>query len=169
MRQKIYYPRVLDLSDLVCDRSCFLFGPRQSGKSSFLQRQLHEKPVLYVDLLDRADFGVFFEHFVFLELRAFLDYFEPRSEIGLWRTQKGEFEVDFVVGRRWGIEVKAAGRVTPRHLDGLRKLREEGIVAKLVVVSCEPHCRHLEEENIRIYPWRNFISELWSRRGWLWE
>jgi len=393
MTNRIYYPRVLDLEDLVCDRSCFLFGPRQSGKSSFLKRQLHEKPVLSIDLLDRAeflefqrnptllrerlaasgnesglvvideiqkmpelldevhwlienrqtrflmsgssarklrragsgllggrarmrhlhgfscfelpdfdlaraiysgtlpphylsrrpdedlaayvgqylseeiaaeglvrnlpsfsrflevaaacngqimnytsiasdvginrqtvvnyfqilkdtmlgfelppfretvkrktagsskfyladmgvvrflrrlpqvvagsaDFGVFFEHFVFLELRAFLDYFEPRSEIGLWRTQKGEFEVDFIIGRRWGIEVKAAERVTPRHLDGLRKLREEGIVAKLVVVSCEPHCRHIEEENIRIYPWRDFISELWSRRGWLWQ
>ncbi len=116
-----------------------------------------------------ADYGAFFEHFVFLELRAFLDYFDPRTEIGLWRTEKGEFEVDFVVGCRWGIEVKSSERVASRHLDGLRKLRDEGLVKKLAVVCCESHCRHLEEENIRIYPWRDFMHELWSQQGWLWE
>ncbi|MBF0544201.1 MAG: DUF4143 domain-containing protein [Candidatus Riflebacteria bacterium] len=115
------------------------------------------------------DYGIFFEHFVFLELRAFLDYFEPRMEVGVWRPEKGETEVDFVFGKRWGIEVKAAERILPRHLDGLRKLRDEGIVRKLVMVCCEPHCRHIEEENIRIYPWRDFMRELWGRKGWLWE
>lgn len=115
-----------------------------------------------------ADYGSFFEHFIFLELRAYLDYFEPQTEIGVWRLEKGESEVDFVVGKRWGIEVKATEQVLPRHLDGLRKLRDEGIVKKLVMVCREPHCRHLEEEDIRIYPWRDFMGELWRRKGWLW-
>ncbi|MBF0406875.1 MAG: ATP-binding protein [Candidatus Riflebacteria bacterium] len=116
-----------------------------------------------------SDFGSFFEHFIFLELRAFLDYFEPQTEIGLWRTEKGEVEVDFIVGKRWGIEVKASERITNRHLDGLKKLGSEQVVKKLIVVSCEPHCRHLEEENIRIYPWQDFMHELWEKKGWLWN
>lgn len=116
-----------------------------------------------------SDFGDFFEHFVFLELRAFLDYSEPRTPLALWRTQKGENEVDFIVGNRWGIEVKATERATSRHLSGLMKLREEGIVRKLCLVCRERHCRFLENEGIRIYPWQDFMAELWSRKGWLWE
>ncbi|MFZ2959367.1 MAG: DUF4143 domain-containing protein [Candidatus Ozemobacteraceae bacterium] len=116
-----------------------------------------------------ADFGGFFEHFVFLELRAFLDYLDPRTEVGVWRSEKGDTEVDFIVGKRWGIEVKASERIMSRHLDGLKKLREEGVVKKLAVVCCESHCRHIEAQDIRIYPWRDFFRELWEQKGWLWE
>ena len=47
-----YIKRVLDLSEILEDGSQFLFGPRQTGKSSYIKKELKEKSVLYWNLLD---------------------------------------------------------------------------------------------------------------------
>ena len=48
-----YYRRNLDLHDILKTKSMFLFGPRQTGKSSFIKNQiLAEKPALYWNLLE---------------------------------------------------------------------------------------------------------------------
>ena len=52
-------PRILDLRPLVREKSCFLFGPRQTGKTSLLREQFPESTV--IDLLDTE---------VFLRLQA---------------------------------------------------------------------------------------------------
>ena len=44
--------RALDLRDLIEQRSCFLFGPRQTGKSTLIRQQLGGFPVY--NLLDQA-------------------------------------------------------------------------------------------------------------------
>jgi predicted AAA+ superfamily ATPase len=43
------YPRILDLKSILKRKSLFLFGPRQTGKSSFLK--LNYPDALYIDLL----------------------------------------------------------------------------------------------------------------------
>jgi predicted AAA+ superfamily ATPase len=43
------YPRILDLESILKRKSLFLFGPRQTGKSSFLK--LNYPDALYIDLL----------------------------------------------------------------------------------------------------------------------
>ena len=43
-----------------------------------------------------ADFGEFFEHFIFLELRTWIDYRHPRLMLQYWRSTSG-FEVDFIL------------------------------------------------------------------------
>ena len=45
----ISYPRILDFESLLKRKSLFLFGPRQTGKSSFLK--LNYPDALYIDLL----------------------------------------------------------------------------------------------------------------------
>ena len=43
-----------------------------------------------------ADFGEFFEHYVFLELRAWIDYRRLRTPLAYWRSRSGH-EVDFIL------------------------------------------------------------------------
>ena len=49
---KEYIHRMLDLKDILEDGSQFLFGPRQTGKSSYIRNELKEDSVLYWNLLD---------------------------------------------------------------------------------------------------------------------
>lgn len=106
-------------------------------------------------------FGRCFEHFMFLELRAYLGYRRLAHPLQYWRSTSG-FEVDCVVGDRIAIEFKAADSVSERHLKGLKALREEGKVASYAVISLDPQPRRLD--GIRIYPWRIFLADLWAGR-----
>ncbi|NBX17385.1 MAG: ATP-binding protein [Proteobacteria bacterium] len=114
------------------------------------------------------DFGTFFEHFVFLELNAWRDYHSPRSELNFWRSLKGEYEVDFIINNV-AIEVKSSANVQRKHLSGLLALQEENICQKYIVVSLDAHKRYLEKENIWIYPWQDFIQELWAKKSGFWK
>lgn len=49
---KQYITRLLDLTDILEDGSQFLFGPRQTGKSSYINNELKRDAVLYWNLLD---------------------------------------------------------------------------------------------------------------------
>ncbi|MBR5928023.1 MAG: hypothetical protein IKZ79_06195, partial [Spirochaetia bacterium] len=48
-----YINRVLDLEKILSTKSLFLFGPRQTGKSSYIKNQLLKKDIaLFWTLLD---------------------------------------------------------------------------------------------------------------------
>ena len=49
-----YIPRDLDLERLLARRSVFLFGPRQTGKSTYVRRQLAGTVELTLSLLDQG-------------------------------------------------------------------------------------------------------------------
>ncbi len=49
-----FIPRCLDLERLLARRSVFLFGPRQTGKSTYVQRQLADTVALSFSLLDQG-------------------------------------------------------------------------------------------------------------------
>lgn len=53
---KPYIPRILDLKKLLNERSLFLFGPRQTGKSTFIRSQLQGTITKTYNLLDRRLF-----------------------------------------------------------------------------------------------------------------
>ena len=106
-----------------------------------------------------ADFGEFFEHFVFLELRAWIDYRRPRTPLAYWRSRAGH-EVDFVLDERVAIEAKATRRVQPKHLRGLQALAEEGLVERSIVVCREDRPRR--ERGIEIWPLEFFLAALWQ-------
>lgn len=104
------------------------------------------------------EFGRAFEHFIALELRAYLSYRRLDSELTFWRTEGGN-EVDFLVGSEVAIEVKGSDLVNERHLSGLRALREEGIFKTFCVVSRDRAVRVVD--GITIYPWQDFLTRLW--------
>lgn len=106
-----------------------------------------------------ADFGEFFEHLIFMELRSWIDYRSPGSRMTYWRSRSGH-EVDFIIDDTLAIEVKASARIHEKHLKGLKALIEEGIIRNFVLVSQEPRPQMIG--GIRILPWISFLEELWS-------
>ncbi|MBN1962723.1 MAG: ATP-binding protein [Deltaproteobacteria bacterium] len=108
-----------------------------------------------------AEYGEFFEHFIFLELRAYIDYNSPRTLLHYWRSTSG-FEVDFIYDERVAIEAKASKHITEKHLKGLRALAEEHQLKRFIVVCHETRPRLVD--GIYIMPWRMFLDELWTNR-----
>jgi uncharacterized protein len=104
-------------------------------------------------------FGKCFEHFLFMEIRAYLSYRRKQDALQYWRTGSG-FEVDCVIGNTLALEFKATEMVTERHLRGLKALREERLVRDFAMVSTDPVRR--EVDGVTIYPWQDFLTELWA-------
>jgi predicted AAA+ superfamily ATPase len=105
-------------------------------------------------------FGRAFEHFIALELRAFLSYKNSPHPLQYWRSTS-QFEVDFIVGQEFALEVKATTQVSEKHLKGLRALAEEGQIKHLGVISQDSHYR-LTQDGIHIWPWAIFLDQLWA-------
>ena len=106
-----------------------------------------------------ADFGEFFEQYIFLEMKTWIDYRSPRTSLSYWRSRSG-YEVDFILGERIAIEAKATKRVQQKHLRGLVALREEGLMEKFVVVCREGRPR--QEQGMHIWPLEFFLERLWD-------
>ena len=110
-------------------------------------------------LPESADFGESFEQYIFMELRAWIDYRKPEERLTYWRSLSG-YEVDFLLGEEVAIEVKSTTLAQEKHLSGLRALREEGKFKRLMLVSRDDRPRKLD--GIEILPWREFLSRLWA-------
>ncbi len=107
-----------------------------------------------------ADFGVFFEHFIYMELAAWRDYRSPRTLLRYWRSTSG-YEVDFILGDTVAIEVKASAKVDNRDLRGLRALKEETAHQVFILVCRETRPRRTDD-GIDILPWQLFLERLWA-------
>ncbi|MDA3951010.1 MAG: AAA family ATPase [Spirochaeta sp.] len=108
-----------------------------------------------------TDFGEYFAHIIFLELRAWIDYRSPRTALSYWRSRSG-YEVDFLVDERIAIEVKSATTVHARHTRGIKALLEERSISRGIVVCREDRPRRVD--GIDILPWERFLTELWAGR-----
>ena len=106
-------------------------------------------------------FGKSFEHFIALELRAFLSYKRIDQPLQYWRSTS-KFEVDFIIGDRLAIEVKGSDNVSNKHLKGLRALKEEGLIKDYCVVSLDSSKR-ITEDGIIIWPFLEFLDWLWKQ------
>lgn len=58
------------------------------------------------------------------------------------------------------VEVKATAAVQPRHMKGLKALREEGIIRRAILVCSESRPRRTD--GIEILPWVYFLDLLWK-------
>ncbi len=103
-------------------------------------------------------FGRSFEHWVALELRAWIAYRRLRKPLRFWRSVNGQ-EVDFLVGEDFAVEVKATTRVSRRDLAGLKALGEEKVFRHLLCVSMDPV--EQVQDGIRCLPWQTFLEHLW--------
>mgnify|MGYP001567761928 FL=1 len=108
-------------------------------------------------------FGRAFEHLIFAELKAAVDYFDSDRPLCYWRSQS-QFEVDFVLGDDIAIEVKGKRVVTPRDERSLAALSDDLRLKRRIVVCLEPHRRRSEAGN-EIIPAEEFLAELWGRGG----
>jgi len=106
-----------------------------------------------------TDFGRAFEHFIAMELKAYLGYSRSFETLKFWRSTS-QFEVDFIIGDKLGIEVKSKKKITPRDLKNLRALQDEKIIRKCYLVSQDPI--ELKKNNIICLHWKNFIQDLWD-------
>jgi predicted AAA+ superfamily ATPase len=106
-----------------------------------------------------TDFGDALEHFIFHELKTYIDTRQPDLDLHYWRSTS-QFEVDFILGDHTAIEVKATRSVSTRDLKGLAALAEEGVMKHLVLVCQEPTPRKIGK--ILVLPWHEFLERLWS-------
>ncbi len=110
-----------------------------------------------------TEFGRSFEHFIAMELRAYLSYRRIKEPLQYWRTREG-LEVDFIIGNELAVEVKASNNIQKKDLQSLRALSEEGQFKKRVLVCMEEQARRTED-GILIQHWRDFLNDLWNGRG----
>ena len=104
-------------------------------------------------------FGKAFEHFIVLELRAYLAYTEKNYFLSYWRSTSG-FEVDLIIGDVWAFEIKATNMVSDKHLKGLKALKEEKCLKNYAIISQDPTERVVD--GICIFPWKIFLKKLWN-------
>jgi predicted AAA+ superfamily ATPase len=109
--------------------------------------------------------GKSFEHFIFMELTAYIGLMRKRTAIQYWRTKTG-LEVDFILGDALvAIEVKITKQVYQQDLKGLIAFCEEYPKAKGIVVSQDLKPRVLtinKNMSLTILPWEDFLNQLWD-------
>jgi hypothetical protein len=94
-----------------------------------------------------------------MEVRAYLSYRRIKLPFTYWRSTHGH-EVDFLIGERTAVEVKASSRVVPEDFKGLKALAEEGVFADFFLVSQDPVATR--QANIRTIHWEEFVKRLWQ-------
>lgn len=104
-------------------------------------------------------FGKAFEHWMIMELRAWLSYTRRDEALTFWRTDT-RHEVDVLIGDHTAIELKASKKVSMRDARGLLALREENQFRNYIVVSTDPSVR--QEDQILFLPWQEFLHRLWA-------
>ncbi len=111
--------------------------------------------------LDRNSdlYGRSFEQFLAMEFRAAMGYRRMREPLTFWRSTSG-FEVDFLIGTRCAVEVKAATRVSDRDARGLKALQEEKAVRRYCLVSQDRVER--KADGIEYLHWETFLGKLWA-------
>ena len=105
-------------------------------------------------------FGDAFEHFMILEIRAYLSYQRIKTTMCYWRSTS-QFEVDLLIGRDLAIEIKATCNPAAKHLKGLRAIAEEGIFKRLLLI-CDVDVERKTEDGIEILRWNTFLDGLWA-------
>ena len=77
------------------------------------------------ETLDRNSnlYGKSFEQFICMELRAYLSYRRKKLPLTYWRSKNGH-EVDFLLGNKTAIEVKASKRISKNDFKGLKYIKE---------------------------------------------
>ena len=105
--------------------------------------------------------GNAFEHYIFMELMAYIGLKELEYKIHYWRTKTGH-EVDFITeDGDVAIEVKIS--------DNPRKTDYKGLLTfcsdhkpRLAIVVCLVGEARKTSDDILILPWKKFLNDLWA-------
>lgn len=104
-------------------------------------------------------YGEAFEHFIGMELRAYLEYNRKHLELSYWSSQHAK-EVDFIIGDTIAIEVKTTNIVADKHLRGLKMLQEENICTQFFLISFDKINKMID--GIHVIYWESFLDNLWD-------
>lgn len=104
-------------------------------------------------------FGQAFEHFIALEIRAYLSYTRKKLSLCFWNTVD-KHEVDFIIGNEIAVEVKSSEKISDKHLKGLKYLIEENKLKRYYIISQDPIAAKYGE--IIALPWEMFFKQLWN-------
>lgn len=108
--------------------------------------------------LKSENFGNSFEHFCLQEIRSSISYQQKNLPMSYWRSTTGDFEVDCILGKEMAIEIKSSDRFQEKYLKGLRAFKEEGLVKRHILISCDPVKRIVD--GIEVIPFTQFFKDL---------
>jgi len=117
-----------------------------------------------VDTLKGIEAGFSFEHFIFMEIKAFLGLNEIDLPIHYWRAKSGH-EVDFILNNGdVAIEVKISPDPNLSSLKGLKAYCDDYQPSYAIVVCQAPRKRviNLGDHRVVMTPWEEFLENLWD-------
>jgi predicted AAA+ superfamily ATPase len=120
-----------------------------------------------IKILKGDEAGDAFEHFILMELIAYIGLHELDIPIQYWRSKSG-YEVDFIVDYgKTAIEVKLTSSPEASDLKGLQAYCED-YQPKYALVVCQAPRRRLiktiGKTTIEVLPWKDFLNHLWEKR-----
>ncbi len=118
--------------------------------------------LLHRDALVRGtpEYGHAFEHFIIMELIAYIGYNHKEEQLSYWRTHTG-VEVDVVIGNaKLAIEIKSADEIAKRHMKGLKSLGDDYPDCRKIIVSLDRINR--KEDDIELIYVHDFLKMLWN-------
>ncbi|MBF0298660.1 MAG: ATP-binding protein [Oligoflexia bacterium] len=133
----------------------------QTGKFYFFDIGVRNRLLDINEIPEKSDlFGKAFEHFIFMELKSYINYNSPSTTLNFWRSVNHQ-EVDFILGNLMAIEVKSKNKVSEREALHLQALKEEKKHKYFIVVSQDPINR--EKNGILYLHWKKFLNRLWNK------
>lgn len=109
-----------------------------------------------------APYGKAFEHWVILETKRLLDYYEIEAKMSFFKTSDGA-EVDLILETSagiWAVEIKSSREPRLSDVRGLRSFIKDHQHTRAMCVCLTP--RVFITERIEFLPWENFTRQLKS-------
>lgn len=107
--------------------------------------------------------GHAFEHYIFMELTAYIGLKELDHKVYYWRTKTG-LEVDFITDDgNVAIEIKISSNPRKRDYKGLIAYCKDHN-PHMPIVVCLVDTPRKTDENILLLPWQVFLEDLWQGR-----
>ena len=106
-------------------------------------------------------YGRSFEHFIAVEIKAYLSYFRKDDSLEYWQSRYGH-KVDFIIGDHTAIEIKASKKISKKHLKSLEILKKEQTLKNFFIVSQDEIPAVFE--GIQSLNWKDFLKKLWNHQ-----
>lgn len=115
--------------------------------------------------LSGFDAGNSFEHFILMEIMAYIGMHGKNQQVKYWRT-KNKLEVDFILDQgNIAVEVKLSPDPQPKDLKGLFAFYQD-YKPKYSLVVCNSNKKRVvkrdAEFSYEILPWKQFIDNMWQ-------
>jgi predicted AAA+ superfamily ATPase len=120
-----------------------------------------------IQTLKGVEAGNAFEHFILMEIIAFLGIHELDIPINYWRSKTG-MEVDFILNEgEMAVEVKIDNNPILSDAAGLSAFCDDYNPKHSIIVCQSPKKRQVQTKqghSVDILPWKDFLENLWDRK-----